>query len=109
VTAAVPDDLATAFDRIAERYLPLPGVTEGTGFGGSTGLRAGGKIFAMVVRGALVVKLPRERVNALVEAGTGERFQPGTGRTMTEWASVGGEHLGDWEDLVAEAYEFVGG
>jgi hypothetical protein len=108
VTAGVPDDSATAFDRIAEQYLPLPGVTEGTGFGGNAGLRAGGKIFAMIVRGALVVKLPRERVRELVDAGAAERFSPGTGRVMKEWVSVGAEHLGEWDGLVAEAFDFVG-
>jgi len=103
----MPDDPAIAFDHIAEHYLPLPGVTEGTGFGGNAGLRAGGKIFAMVVRGALVVKLPRERVDALVETGTAERFSPGTERVMKEWVSVGVEDLGKWEGLVAEAFAFA--
>ena len=104
----MPDDSATAFDRIAERYLPLPGVTEGTGFGGNAGLRVGGKIFAMVVRGALVVKLPRERVDSLVGAGAAERFSPGTGRVMKEWISVGADHLDEWDGFVAEAFDFVG-
>jgi hypothetical protein len=103
----MPDDATTAFDRIAERYLPLPGVTEGTGFGGNAGLRAGGKIFAMIVRGALVVKLPRERVDALVGTSTAERFSPGAERVMKEWVSVGVEDLGEWEGLVAEAFAFV--
>lgn len=103
----MPDDASTVFDRIAERYLPLAGVTEGTGFGGNAGLRAGGKIFAMVVRGALVVKLPRERVDALVEAGKAERFSPGAGRVMKEWVSVGVEDLDEWEGFVAEAFAFV--
>jgi hypothetical protein len=108
MTAGMPDDATTAFERIAERYLPLPGVTEGTGFGGNAGLRAGGKIFAMLVGGALVVKLPRERVDALVGAGTAERFSPGTGRVMKEWASVDVDDLGAWDSLVAEAFDFVG-
>jgi hypothetical protein len=102
-----PDAALDEFDRLAEQYLPLPGVTEGTGFGGNAGLRTGGKIFAMVVRGALVVKLPRERVDSLVEGGTAERFSPGTGRVMKEWISVGVEDLSEWEGLVAEAFAFV--
>jgi hypothetical protein len=97
------------FDRLAERYLPLTGVAEGTGFGGNAGLRVGGKIFAMVVRGSLVVKLPRERVDALVGAEAAERFSPGADRVMKEWVAVGVEHLGEWEGLVAEAYAFVRG
>ena len=103
------DDTEAAFDGLVASYLTLPGVTEGTGVGGNAGLRTGGKIFAMVVRGTLVVKLPRERVDALVDAGTAERFQPGTGRVMKEWAAVGADHLGVWEGLVAEAFAFVGG
>ena len=36
---------------------------------GSAGLKVHGKIFAMLVRGRLVAKLPRTRVDALVLAG----------------------------------------
>ena len=47
---------------------------------GSTSLKTNGKIFAMLVKDRLVVKLDRRRVDALVEAGEGERFDPGHGR-----------------------------
>jgi hypothetical protein len=33
------------------------------------------------------VKLPRERVDELVEAGAGHRFDPGHGRLMKEWVA----------------------
>ena len=72
------------------------------------GLRTGGKIFAMLVQGRLVVKLPRERVDDLVAGGSAERFDPGRGRPMKEWASLD-PAAPEWEGLAAEARRFVGG
>ena len=50
--------------------IPPPG---GSGFGRGA-LRYRRKIVAMFVRGQLVVKLPRQRVDDLVADGQGERF-----------------------------------
>ena len=72
----------------------------------SYGLRINGKIFAMFGRGRFVTKLARERVDQLVSAGKGERFDPGHGRLMKEWVVVG-EGKADWIELAREAYEFV--
>lgn len=82
----------TAEDRFAtivEELLGNPDVTppSGTGFG-SSGLKVGGKIFAMLSsKGKFVVKLPQQRVNALIALGDGERFDPGHGRLMKEWGN----------------------
>ena len=96
---------AVSFDAIANEFLSEPGVDEGTGFGSNPGLRVGGKIFAMVVDGRLVVKLPAERVAALTEAGGAEPFVIGK-RAMREWVSVEpGAH--DWRALASEALAFV--
>ena len=56
-------------------------------FGRST-LQVHGKIFAMLGGGAFVVKLPRQRVDALVAAGEGEQFVGGHGRALKEWVTV---------------------
>ena len=75
----------------------------------SLGLRVGGKIFAMLVRGDLVVKLPRARVDALVAAGQGQAFDPRRdGRLMKEWLVFRGDDP-SWLDLAREAHAFVGG
>ncbi len=95
------------FDRVTRRFLADPTVTAGTGFGASPGVRVGTKIFAMLVRGELVVKLPRRRVDELVSSGSGARFDPGHGRPMKEWVSVPAERARNWEQLVREALEFV--
>jgi hypothetical protein len=93
---------------IADAELARCGVSAGTGFGQNEGLRVGGKIFAMLVRGELVVKLPRDRVDELVDAGSAVRFDAGKGRPMKEWASVGPDASRRWRGLVAEARTFVG-
>jgi hypothetical protein len=74
----------------------------------SVGLKVGGRIFAMLVRGNLVVKLPRERVNALVEAGLGKQFDPRRdGRLMKEWVVLAGDDP-PWVEVTREARDLVG-
>jgi hypothetical protein len=92
---------------IATSQLAQPAVTSGTGFGRSEGLRVAGKIFAMLVHGDLVVKLPRQRVDELVASGLAERFDPGHGRRMKEWITVGPSASKRWSSLVTEARRFV--
>lgn len=72
----------------------------------SYGLKVNGKIFVMFGRKQFVAKLPKSRVDALVSAGAGKRFDPGHGRLMKEWfvAADGGP---DWLELAKEAYDFV--
>ena len=72
----------------------------------SNGLKVKGKIFAMFGRGRFVVKLPKSRVDEMVHAGAGERFDPGHGRLMKEWIVVAANN-GDWIKLATEAYDFV--
>lgn len=96
----------TAFADIAVGLRGEPGVDEGTGFGTNPGLRVGGKIFAMIVRDELVVKLPAERCAELVDDGAGTLFQIGR-RQMREWVSVGTDRQHDWPALASEALAFV--
>ena len=74
---------------------------------GSSGLKIHNKIFAMLVKGKLVVKLPKPRVDALLASGEGERFDPGHGRLMKEWVSVEPTSEEEWLDLSREAMAFV--
>ncbi len=110
-TGCPPDTRDVAlelFERLAARLLTEPLVEQGTGFGAMPGLRVGRKIFAMLCRGELVVKLPRTRVDQLVAVGTAARFDPrGDRRPMKEWASVTVDHADDWNQLTREALDFV--
>ena len=95
------------FGEIVAAYVGRPGVTTGTGFGGNEGLRLEGRIFAMLVRGELVVKLSPDQAAAEVSRGGGRPFEPGTGRVMRAWLSVPAERARDWPALVEAASELA--
>jgi hypothetical protein len=96
------------FERLADDYLARPDVTVGTGFGGTAGLRVGGKIFVMLMDAGLVLKLPADRCAGLVAEGRGTPFTAGKGKPMREWVVLDPEELDSWDHLVAEAFAFVG-
>ncbi len=66
-----------AWRRLEKSELGITGVTAGTGFGRSVGLRISGKIFAMLNQGELILKLPSRRVGELIESGEGRPWRPG--------------------------------
>ncbi len=101
----------------AERYISLvadlvnyPDVTFGGNKGfGSSALKVHGKVFAMLASGEkFVIKLPRQRVEALIAAGDGERFDANHGRWMKEWVTIKVTAASQWLDLAKEAMKFVG-
>ncbi|MGH3471932.1 MAG: hypothetical protein ACRDPG_07790 [Nocardioidaceae bacterium] len=61
----------------------------------------------MLVRGRLVVKLPKARVDALVAAGDGVRFDANKGTPMKEWLSIDPDATLDWLPLAREAMQHV--
>jgi hypothetical protein len=107
--AAVVDALAAdpALAAIAAEYAARRQAGGQKKFG-ANGLKVKGKLFAMVSRGKLVVKLPKKRVEALVAARQGENFDPGHGRLMKEWVAVSSPKV-SWIELVREAHDFVAG
>jgi hypothetical protein len=104
----MPSTPEQLWEGISRRELASTGVTVGTGFGRSQGLRIAGKIYAMLVKGELVVKLPDDRVEELTASGVGNRFDPGHGRLMKEWVAVAPNDARRWRALVEEARAFVG-
>ena len=93
--------LADAFADDPEVVLPGPG----GGFGADA-LKLGRKIFAMLVGGRLVVKLPEERVAALLDSGEGDPFVAG-GHQMREWVTVAAGQEHQWHALATEARAFI--
>lgn len=86
-----------------------PRVVEGTVMGGRC-LRVGTEFLALVdfKNSGLVVKLPRQRVAELVDAGVGRSFAP-AGKVFREWLSVPHQDQGLWRSLLEEGIAFVGG
>jgi TfoX/Sxy family transcriptional regulator of competence genes len=91
---------------VADAFADVSGVSRRRMFSSENAFAVNGKIFAMLTRGMFVVKLPRERVDDLVEAGKGKRFDPGHGRLMKEWIAVEAGAL-PWVALAKEAHSYV--
>jgi len=75
---------------------------------GSNAFKVNGKLFALFTQGTLVVKLPRERVAALIASKVGKPFDSGRGRLMKEWLAVTSRRR-SWLDLIRESHVFVKG
>lgn len=97
------------YEELLGEFVDTDGVSlphGGSGFGRSA-MRYHGKIFAMFVRGQLVVKLPAPRVDELVETGDGTRFDANKGTPMREWFAAYTECTVPWQRLATEALEFA--
>jgi hypothetical protein len=85
-----------------------PDVTVGRALA-NMGLMTGGKLFAFIKDGALVLKLPAGRIDALIDGRGAERFERGQGTPMREWVVVPASASNEWPDLTREACDFVAG
>lgn len=74
--AAANGELDPLFVPLARAFEKDREVTVGKMFG-SVGLKVNGKVFAMVVKGRFVAKLPKHRVDELVASKHGAHFDPG--------------------------------
>ena len=99
----------SVFAEIAKSFASDDQITFGEGKGfGANALKVRGKIFAMISsKNVLVLKLPKARVNQMVQDGLGDYFDPGHGRKMKEWLEYRGASE-TWFDMVHEARNFVG-
>ncbi len=104
MTAPVGTDAERAFAVVVARLLPEPDVGQGTAFH-APALKVGGKIFAMLVKEELVLKLPAARCAEVVAAGAARPFESG-GRRMREWNSIGDPDPQAWLGLAEEALTF---
>src|SRR3954451_24392178 len=57
-------------------------------------------------QGCLVVKLPRERVQEVIEAGDGDPFAP-AGKVFREWVAIPSPDRELWRTLLTEAADFA--
>jgi hypothetical protein len=91
------------FWKLATPLLEHAGVTRSTMMGYPC-LRLNGDFFACCDHrtGDLVVKLNKDRVEALVDTGRAEPFAP-NGRRFREWASIPARHSRRWSQLLDEA------
>jgi hypothetical protein len=108
---AAADPIRDRYEDLVDELMGIEGVTPprgGGGFGRSA-LRYQDKIFAMLVRGRLVLKLPASRVTALIRSGNGAAFDANKGTPMREWLSLDPNSDLNWLSLATEALDFARG
>lgn len=95
------------FWSVAEPLLSVNGVEKSTMMGFPC-LRVHGAFFASVhpESGDLIVKLPAEKVSAMIDAGDGLPFEP-AGRRFREWVRIEDRNRERWAHLLEEARSFV--
>jgi len=97
------------YEDLIDGLIGTDGVTPPRGGGGfgRGAVRFQNKIFVMLVRGRLVLKLPADRVDDLIAAGHGVRFDANKGTPMREWLSLDPESGLPWPPLAREALDYA--
>ena len=70
-------------------------------------LKISRKMFAMLSKGNYVLKLPKERVQELINSGEGLPYDPGNGKIMKEWVIIPVEYSHKWIEFASEAKKFA--
>ncbi len=98
---------ALFWELVDELRLEDARVEEGTIMGGRCARLAGEFLALFDFKGSgMVVKLPRERVAELIDAGVGFPFAP-AGKVFREWVSLPSPDPAHWAALLREAKTFA--
>ena len=100
-------DESVFWELIEELHYEDPRVEEGTIMGGRCARVAGEFLGLVDFKGSgLVVKLPKARVQELIDEGVGQPFAP-AGKVFKEWVSVPRRDRRRWRALLREGIAFV--
>jgi hypothetical protein len=101
------DDAHALYDELTDDLLYDPAIGRATMMGYPC-VRLAGRFLASydTKSRALVVKLPRDRVTELVDAGDGDTFAP-AGKIFREWVSIPTADRKLWRTLLDEAVDFA--
>jgi hypothetical protein len=101
------DDSDGPEERLADHFLGRPGVARKKAFGRNA-LTINGKIFVIFRLGEIVVKLPVEAGDPMIESGEARQFEPAPGRAMKEWFVFGPEPDEDrWLAVSEQSFDYV--
>ena len=92
---------------VKAHFESVAGVTVNAGRG-AQGLKVGNKMFAMFSKGDLLLKMPPERVAAIIAAGRGLPYDPGTGKVLKNYVLIPASNKRSWIKLCEEATEEAG-
>ena len=98
------------FNSFTKSFVSDPKISQSKMFG-SPGLKINGKVFAFLMKGKLILKLPKEKVDELIAANEGKPFghifAPNNFRPMKEWVEVLSDDEKVWLKLARKARDFV--
>lgn len=100
--------MSDVYKELRTHFREVPGVAVAEGRG-AQGLKLGKKMFAMFYKGELLLKLPPERVEALISSGRAKPHDPGTGTVMRDRALVPESEREQWFELCQEALRHARG
>jgi hypothetical protein len=95
-----------AYKTLVETLTEYPEVTQSQKSGFGSGLRKDGKVFAMLVKGKLCVKLPEQLVEEVLVKGEGELYMSG-GRPTKDWVLIDSDDEERWLALANSAMDYV--
>jgi hypothetical protein len=101
-----PIDAAEPFACLAEELLSESAVSR-TDRPGRASLRVDGRVFATDHDGYLILRLPRERADAVVAAGLARHLDPGHDSLLGEWVVLEHSAKESHGPLAREALDFV--
>ena len=89
--------------KVKEHFLKISGVQKQ---GDSIKIKK--KMFAMLNKGVkFVLKLPKDRVDELINSGNGQPYDPGNGKIMKEWVIIPMDVKEKWIEYTNEAMKFA--
>ena len=90
------------WSKVKEHYLKMSDVQKQ-----GDSLKTSKKMFALFSKGNYVVKLPKDRVQELIESGIGLPYDPGNGKIMKEWVIIPSKLSKKWISFTEEAMKFA--
>jgi len=90
------------YAKLKDHFSKVDGVIVNAGRG-AQGMKVGKKMFAMFLKGDLLLTMPPARVEELVAAGRGFAYDPGTGKPMKNRVLIPAAKKRSWIKLCEEA------
>ena len=99
--------MADVYDDL-KRHFAVDGRVEVAAGRGAQGIKLGKKMIVMFYKGELLLKLPPERVEELIESGHGKPYDPGTGSAIKDRVVIPAAQRESWIPLSEEALDSAG-
>jgi len=107
--AAESEPPTEGFAQIVTRLASEPGIQQGTGFSADPGLRADGKLFAMLRDSELVLRLAATHADQLVRSRRAARFYPLGHARLAQWVAVPASQAEIWLQTTEDALAYARG